>query len=155
MNTFAGIIGSIAFGIISDKFFSAKRPPVNLIYAILEIFALAVIFFSPIQSTTLLIIAFAIYGFTLSGLISSLGGLFAVDIAPKKSAGAAMGFLGVFSYVAAALQEQISGFLIDRGTTIVNDVRYYDFSSVKIYWISASVLSLIFAVTLWRTKPAD
>jgi len=155
VNTIAGIVGSIAFGFISDKFFSAKRPPVNLIYAILEILALAVIFFSPIQSTTLLIVTFTIYGFTLSGLIASLGGLFAVDIAPKKAAGAAMGFIGVFSYVAAAVQEQISGIFIERGTTIINNVRIYDFSTVKIYWISASVLSLIFAVTLWRIKAAD
>ena len=155
VNTFAGIVGSIAFGFISDKFFNAKRPPVNLIYAILEIIALAVIFFSPIQSTALLIVAFGIYGFTLSGLIASLGGLFAVDITPKKAAGAAMGFIGVFSYVAAAIQEQISGILIERGTTIINGVRIYDFSTVKIYWISASILSLILAITLWRVKPAD
>lgn len=155
VNTIAGIIGCIAFGFISDKLFNAKRPPVNLIYAILEILALAVIFFSPLQSTSLLIVAFTIYGFTLSGLIASLGGLFAVDIAPKKAAGAAMGFIGIFSYVAAAIQEQISGILIDRGTTIVNGIRIYDFSTVKIYWISASILSLIFAITLWRVKPAE
>jgi MFS transporter, OPA family, sugar phosphate sensor protein UhpC len=155
VNTIAGIFGCIAFGFISDKLFNAKRPPLNLIYAILEILALVVIFFSPVQSTTLLIIAFTVYGFTLSGLIASLGGLFAVDIAPKKAAGAAMGFIGIFSYVAAAIQEQISGILIERGTTIINDVRIYDFSTVKIYWIIASILSLIFAVFLWRTKPAD
>ncbi len=155
VSTIAGIFGGIVFGFTSDIFFSAKRPPVNLIYAILQIAALYFIFFIPKLSITLLYASFTLYGFTISGLVASLGGLFAVDIAPKKAAGAAMGFIGVFSYVAAAIQEQISGILIDRGTTIVNGVRIYDFSTVKIYWISASILSLILALTLWRAKPAD
>jgi len=155
VNTFAGIAGSLVFGFLSDKLFQARRPPVNLLYAVLEIFSLAVIFFWQVKSTSLLIMAFAIYGFTMSGLIASLGGLFAIDIAPKKAAGATMGFIGIFSYVAAAIQEWISGMMIDHGTTIIGQIRHYDFSSVKIYWFGASILSLILAATLWRAKPAD
>ncbi len=80
--------------------------------------------------------AFFIYGFGLTGLITSLGGLFALDIAPKRAAGAAMGFIGVFSYLAAAIQDQISGRLIDRGITVVDGVSHYDFSRVAIwFWV--------------------
>ena len=56
------------------------------------------IFFGP-SNEIIQIFAFAMYGATLSGLMASLGGLFAVDIAPKGATGAAMGFVGVFSYL--------------------------------------------------------
>ena len=91
----------------------------------------------------------------MNGLVASLGGLFAVDISPKKAAGAAIGFIGIFSYVGAAIQERISGYLIDQGTTIIEGVRYYDFSVVTTYWLGASVVSLILAATLWKTVIRD
>ena len=53
----------------------------------------------------------------LSGLLTSIGGLLAVDIAPSRVAGAAMGFMGVFSYFGAAIQERISAHLIESDET--------------------------------------
>ena len=49
VNTIAGIAGCIAFGYLSDKVFNARRPPANLLFAILEIIALALIFFGPTE----------------------------------------------------------------------------------------------------------
>ena len=155
LNTFAGLAGCVAYGYISDKLFNAKRPPVNLIFGILEVFALFIIFFTPHGNPVILTLAFVLYGFTLSGLLAALGGLFAIDIAPKKAAGAVMGFIGVFSYLGAGLQDQISGILIENSTTIVEGVRVYDFSSAIIFWIGGSVLSLILALFLWRAKAHD
>ena len=155
LNTFAGLAGCVAYGYISDKLFNAKRPPVNLIFGILEVFALFIIFFTPHGNPVILTLAFVLYGFTLSGLLAALGGLFAIDIAPKKAAGAVMGFIGVFSYLGAGLQDQISGILIENNTTIVEGVRVYDFSSAIIFWIGGSVLSLILALFLWRAKAHD
>lgn len=155
LNTFAGIIGCVAFGFISDKFFAARRPPVTLIFGIIEILALFVIFFGPSGNVILLTAAFFVYGFTLSGLLAVLGGLFAIDIAPKKAAGAAMGFIGIFSYVGAGLQDQISGFLIDSNSTIIEGTIIYNFNPVIIYWIGSSIISMILAATLWRAKVRD
>jgi OPA family sugar phosphate sensor protein UhpC-like MFS transporter len=103
----------------------------------------------------LLSFAFILYGFSISGLLVSLGGLFATDIAPKKAAGAAMGIIGVFSYLGAATQDLISGYFIEKGTTIVDGVRHYDFNSAIIFWVGASVLSLILATSLWKAKVSD
>ena len=72
----------------------------------------------------MLTIAFILFGIGLNGLITSLGGLFAVDIAPKKVAGAAMGLVGVFSYLGAAVQENISGSLIESGMQVVGDAAH-------------------------------
>lgn len=155
VNTVAGILGAVVFGFASDKLFSARRPPTNVIFAVLEIVGLLMVFFGPPGRPLFMTVAFFIYGFGLTGLVTSLGGLFALDIAPKRAAGAAMGFIGVFSYIGAALQDQISGHLIERGVTLVDGVRFYDFSTVIWFWIGSSVVSMILATTLWRVRVRD
>ena len=154
INTAAGIVGSIAYGYLSDKVFDAKRPPANLVFAIVEVLALLVIFYGP-DNEFVLMAAFALYGAALSGLVASIGGLFGVDIAPRGAAGAAMGFVGIFSYLAAATQESISAALISRGVTIVDGVRTYDFDTAILFWIGSSVLSMLLAASLWNTKIRD
>ena len=155
LNTIAGIAGCVAYGFISDKLFKARRPPVTLIFGILEVFALFIIFFSPPGHPVLLTAAFVLYGFTLSGLLAVLGGLFAIDIIPKRAAGAAMGFIGVFSYMGAGIQDKISGILIEHGMTLIDGVRQYDFSSAVKFWIGSSIISVILAASLWRVKVSD
>jgi len=155
LNTFAGIAGCVAYGFISDHLFKAKRPPVTLIFGILEVFSLFIIFFSPPGHPVLLTAAFVLYGFTLSGLLAVLGGLFAIDIVPRRAAGAAMGFIGIFSYMGAGIQDKISGILIEQGTTIVDGIRQYYFSTTVIFWIGSSILSVILAASLWRVKVTE
>ncbi len=66
-----------------------------------------------------------------------------------------MGFVGVFSYVGAAIQERISGSLIQQGTTIVDGVRHYDFHNAIVFWMGTSVVSLVLATSLWRVRMSD
>lgn len=154
INTVAGIFGSIGFGYLSDKVFDARRPPANLIFAIIEVAALFMIFFGP-DDPWFMALSFALYGATLSGLMASLGGLFAVDIAPRGATGAAMGFIGMFSYLAAGTQDIISGMLIGRDATMVDGVRVYDFDAAILFWIGSSVLSMLLAATLWNARIRD
>jgi OPA family sugar phosphate sensor protein UhpC-like MFS transporter len=155
VNTLSGILGAVAFGFASDTLFRARRPPTNLIFGIIELAGLLGVFFGPPNNPAFMTAAFFIYGFGLTGLVTSLGGLFALDIAPKRAAGAAMGFIGVFSYLGAAIQDQISGHLIERGVTIVDGVRHYDFGPVITFWVAASIASLVLAATLWRVRLRD
>ena len=150
----AGILGSIGYGYVSDKIFDARRPPANLIFAIVEVFALLLIFYGP-QSQFVLMIAFAIYGASLSGLIASIGGLFAVDIAPLGATGAAMGLVGVFSYLGAGTQDVISAGFISAGTTVIDGVTTYDFDAAVMFWVGTSIVSMLLAATLWNTKIRD
>ena len=154
LNTFTGIIGCVAYGFISDKYFNARRPPVTLLFGIAEIASLFLIFYGP-QSTLVLTIAFIIYGFTLSGLLAVLGGLFAIDIAPKNITGAAMGFIGLFSYIGAAIQEKISSVLIKTTQSDLNSDIVYSFDDVILFWISASIISFFLALSLWKQKIED
>ena len=155
LNPLAGIAGCATYGFVSDKLFGARRPPLNLICALMEILALSIMFFAPAGHPVLLSLAFLMYGFSINGLVTSLGGLFAVDISPKKATGAAMGFIGVFSYVGAAIQERISGSLIRQGTTIVDGVRHYDFQYAVIFWLACSIVSMVLAASLWRARMRD
>ena len=154
VNTAAGIVGSIIYGYLSDKVFDARRPPANLVFAIVEVLALLVIFYGP-NNEFVLMVAFALYGAALSGLVASIGGLFGVDIAPRGAAGAAMGFVGIFSYLAAATQERVSAALISQGVTMVDGVRSYDFDAAILFWIGSSVLSMLLAASLWNTRIRD
>lgn len=154
ISTLAGIAGAIAFGFISDQWFGARRPPVNLLFAILEITGLCLFFFGP-SNLPVLVVSMLLYGMGLTGLVTSLGGLFAVDIAPKRVAGAAMGVIGIFSYIGAGVEEQISGHLIQQGMTMVGDDRVYNFGPAIAFWVGASVFSMLLALCLWRVRRAD
>lgn len=154
VSTIAGMVGAVAYGFISDKAFNARRPPVNLLFALSELAGLGLIFFGPTTLTTL-VAGMILFGVGLTGLVTSLGGLFAVDICPKRVAGAAMGLIGIFSYIGAAIQENISGHLIERGMTVVDGVRTYDFRTVVWFWIGSSFVSMLLAASLWRVKLRD
>lgn len=162
LNTAAGILGCVAYGYMSDKLFAARRPPSNLIFGLLELVPLIVIFYGP-NNTHVLAVALVVYGFGLSGILASLGGLFAIDVAPKKVAGAAMGFIGIFSYLGAGLQDYISGMLIyDTEMKVVfatgdytPTVYFYDYSTPILFWVGASVVSLLLAASLWKVKASD
>ena len=162
LNTAAGILGCVAFGYLSDKLFDARRPPANFIFGLLQLAPLFVIFYGP-NNHTVLAAALVIYGFGLSGILASLGGLFAIDIAPKKVTGAAMGFIGIFSYVGAGLQDYISGKLIyDSEIRVVFSVGentptvfFYDYTVPILFWVGASVVSFLLAASLWNVKARD
>lgn len=154
LSTVAGVVGAVAFGFLSDLVFKARRPPCNLLFALLEIAGLLVVFYGP-GSMLSLSAGMLLFGFGLTGLVTSLGGLFATDICPKRVAGAAMGVIGVFSYIGAGIQEKVSGGLIEQGMTVVNGVRRYDFEPAIHFWIAASVVSLVLAALLWRTQVRD
>ena len=154
ISTLAGIAGAVAFGFTSDKVFQARRPPANLLFAILEIIGLLIIFFGP-TNTPVLILGMLLFGMGLTGLVTSLGGLFAVDIAPKRAAGAAMGVIGIFSYIGAAVQELVSGILIEQNMIVQGSDRIYDFGPVILFWIASSVISMLLAASLWRARLRD
>ena len=91
-----------------------------------------------------------IFGLGIGALICYLGGLMAVDIASKKASGAALGVVGIMSYVAAGLQDIASGFLIENNKTLVDGETVYNFVPITIFWISAAVLSVLFALLTWK-----
>jgi OPA family sugar phosphate sensor protein UhpC-like MFS transporter len=149
VSNLAGIAGSVALGYISDLLFGGRRPPANLIFGLLEVAGLLIIFFGP--SPVSLWIGMAVFGIGVGGVNASIGGLFAVDLAPPRCIGAVMGVIGSFSYLGSAVQESISGRLIEGGMLRGPTGVHYDFSSAIAFWIGAAVVSMLLGLLLWRT----
>ncbi len=145
----AEILGSISSGFVSDRFFGARRNAPAFIYGILEIGSLAALYWIPPGHRMLDAAALAIFGFALGGLLVYLGGLMAIDLVSRKAAGAAMGLVGLMTYIVAAIQDTLSGYLIDASKTIVNGTATYSFRLVFAVWIGALVLSTLCAASLW------
>ncbi len=150
-----GILGTVSCGWISDKFFGGRRNLIALILGILFSFTVIAFVIIPYGYPWLHAATMGVYGFCLGALLTFLGGLMAVDICSKRAAGAAMGMIGLFSYLAAAAQDLISGYLIEMNKTIVNGETIYNFKPAITFWICASILSFIFAATVWNVKHKD
>ena len=93
-----------------------------------------------------------VFGLAIGALICFLGGLMAVDIVSKKASGAALGVVGIASYAGAAVQDLISGFLIQSGKAGAGDAAAYDFSVASWFWVGAAVLSVICTLAVWKAK---
>lgn len=150
----AGIVGSLALGYLSDLLFDGWRPPANLLFGLFEIVGLALVFFVP-SSTAALWAGMVIFGIGVGGVNASIGGLFAVDLAPPLCVGAVMGMIGSFSYLGSAVQEHVSGTLIQAGLHKVGGVNHYDFSGAIAFWMGAAVVSMLLSLTLWRRGKRD
>lgn len=151
----SGIVGTVISGFISDRFFHGSRNVPALIAGILNVVSLSLFLFFPDGNVWADTLSMVISGFALGILITFLGGLMAVDIASKKASGAALGLIGIASYIGAGIQDLVSGFLIRANHTSLHGVENYDFSTVKIFWLGAAVLSVIAALFVWNAKAED
>jgi len=143
------IVGSVTSGYISDRFFRASRNIPASLYAVFVIISLLALYFVPPGNKLLDITALALFGFSLGGILVFLGGLMAVDIVSRKAVGAAMGLVGLFSYLVAAIQDTVSGYLIDSSKTVINGTTVYSFKLVFTVWIGAMILSTMLTASIW------
>lgn len=150
-----GFIGAILSGIISDKFFDSRRNISTLIYGLAETSALLMLFLVPPGNKWLDTIALGLFGFGIGGLIVFLAGLIAVDVFPKAVAGAIKGLIGLFSYIGAATQDWISGYLIDMTKKTIGGKDIYSFDGAFFFWIGASILSMLLALTVWNVQQKE
>ena len=78
------------------------------------------------------IIYVSVFSLAMGVLYCIVAGLMAVDIVPRKATGAALGIVGISSYVAAGLQDITSGYLIEYNTVQVDGVDVYNFGRCHI-----------------------
>ncbi len=142
------IIGSVTSGFVSDYLFHSRRNIPALIYGLLQVSALVALFLIPPEHRWLDSAALAVFGFTMGGLLVFLGGLMAIDLVSRRAAGAAMGLVGLFSYLVAGVQDTISGYLLDASKVVVNGTTTYSFQKVFTVWIGALTLSTALAASL-------
>ena len=152
ISSICGIVGTVLSGIISDKLFAGSRNVPALVFGIMNVVALCLFLLIPGVHFWLDALAMVLFGLGIGVLICFLGGLMAVDIAPRNASGAALGVVGIASYIGAGLQDVMSGILIEGQKTVVNGTDVYDFTYINWFWIGASLLSTLLALLVWNAK---
>ena len=155
ISSVCGIIGTMFSGVISDKFFGGRRNMPALIFGLMDVVALCLFLLVPGEHFWLDALAMVLFGLGIGVLICFLGGLMAVDIAPRNASGAALGVVGIASYIGAGLQDVMSGVLIEGNKTVVNGVDTYDFTYINWFWIGAAMVSVLLALLVWNAKAKD
>lgn len=137
-----GIVGTILAGWLSDKVFKGNRVLPVIISGLLCFASLGLFLFSGGGYFTNIFYV-ALFSLAIGVLYCIVAGLMALDIVPRKATGAALGIVGISSYVAAGLQDIVSGLMIqhpDGGC---------DFTGVRWFWIAACVLAIVLPVIGW------
>ena len=150
-----GLLGSILAGVVSDRFFGGRRNWPTLACGVLQVGALLALYFVPAGHSALDIAALSTFAFATGGLLVFLGGLTALDVVPKKAAGAALGVVGMFSYVGAGIQEMASGYLLEGSKSVVEGKDVYHFGSAFAFWTGCAFLSMLLALTTWNVRARD
>ena len=145
VNALCGIVGTVFSGWLSDAFFHGRRNVLAFGFGVLNTIALCLFLYSG-DGLVVNILSMILSGVAIGVLICFLGGLMAIDIVPREATGAALGIVGMASYVGAGLQDIVSGWLINSGKTELDGVTSYNFDSAIVFWIAASAVSFILAL---------
>ena len=100
----------------------------------------------------------SVFSLAVGVLYCIVSGLMAIDIVPRKATGAALGIVGISSYMTMGVQNIVSGLLLDRFAThtevvvdgVTKIVADYNFVPVAIFWLSAVLISFVLPVLSWK-----
>ena len=140
-----GILGSVISGWLSDKIFSGDRRVPLLISGLLLIAGLG-LFLLGGPAMWLNILAMVLFGMAIGLMVCYTGGIMIIDIVDSRSTGAAIGLVSTISYIAAGLQNIITGRLMDLGGGT------HDYSVVTWMWIGSAFIAFLLPVLVWK-KP--
>ena len=142
----AGIVGTVAAGWLSDRVFRGSRVRPVIISGILALAALAAFLLTG-GGYILNILYVGAFSLFIGTVYCIVAGLMALDFVPRRATGAALGIVGISSYVAAGIQDVVSGLLIEGGSAD----GAYDFVPVTIFWLAACLVSFVLPVVGWKT----
>ena len=144
-----GVLGTVLAGWLSDKVFRSDRVKPALLSGVLSLASLGLFLFVG-GGFVLNIFYVSLFSLSVGVLYCIVAGLMAVDIVPRKATGAALGVVGISSYVAAGLQDITSGYLIQGFMTEVEGTDVYDFGPVSWFWMTAALISFVLPVLNWK-----
>jgi OPA family sugar phosphate sensor protein UhpC-like MFS transporter len=159
-SAFFAIAGTVGAGWLSDVVFKGNRVKPALISGFISLVTLA-LFLLVDGGKVMMAVFVSVFSLAVGVLYCIVSGLMAIDIVPRKATGAALGIVGISSYMTIGIQNIVSGVLIDRfsfQTSMMVDgqmqiVTEYDFVPVAIFWLSAVLISFILPIlNLKNTK---
>ena len=109
----AGIPGTLLCGWMSDKLFKGNRATTGIVFMVLTTIATIVYWKNPAGNPTVDMAALIAIGFLIYGPVMLIG-LHALELAPKKAAGTAAGFTGLFGYLGGSVAANaVVGYTVD------------------------------------------
>jgi OPA family sugar phosphate sensor protein UhpC-like MFS transporter len=144
-----GVLGTVLAGWLSDKVFKSDRVKPAVLSGVVAFLSLALFLFAG-GGYMMNILYVSVFSLAVGVLYCIVAGLMAVDIVPRKATGAALGIVGISSYIAAGLQDITSGYLIEFNTVQVDGVDVYDFGPVSYFWLAAALVSFVLPVLNWK-----
>ena len=149
-----GILGTVLAGWMSDRMFKGDRARPAVLSGIISTSSLILFLFVG-GGFVLNIFYVSLFSLSTGVLYCIVAGLMAVDIVPRKATGAALGVVGISSYVAAGLQDIASGYLIQGFVVEGAGGSLYDFGPVSWFWVIAAVISFVLPVLNWKKMQSD
>ena len=149
------IVGTLLAGWLSDKVFRGDRVKPAFLSGVLTTLSLAMFLFVG-GGFVVNIFYVSLFGFSMGVLYCVVAGLMAVDIVPRKATGAALGVVGISSYIASGLQDITSGYMIQYNSSEVIDMagkvtdKMYDFGPVSWFWVAASIIAFVLPILNWK-----
>jgi OPA family glycerol-3-phosphate transporter-like MFS transporter len=142
----AGIPGTLLCGWMSDKIFRGNRGLTGIVFMLLVTIATLVYWLNPPGNPTVDMIALISIGFLIYGPVM-LVGLQALELAPKKAAGTAAGFTGLFGYLGGSVAASaLMGYTVD----------HFGWDGGFVILVASCLLSIVFLVpTLRHTRVAS
>ena len=146
-----GVLGTVLAGWLSDKVFRGSRITPAVISGLLSFMSFALFLFAG-GGYLLNIVFVSAFSLAVGVLYCIVAGVMAMDIVPRKATGAALGIVGISSYVAAGIQDIVSGYLIQGYTTDAADMSeaVYDFTPVSLFWLFAMLVAFVLPVVSWK-----
>jgi OPA family glycerol-3-phosphate transporter-like MFS transporter len=139
--TVGGIAGSMLCGVLSDRVFQSRRPPVALLFYVAQVFFLFALGWSHTAlAACVLIGANCIWIFGVHGMLS---GTASADFGGKKAAATATGLLDGVQYLGSGLTGIGLGALLDK----------YHWSIWPFGLIPFSMAGVAIMAKLWNAKP--
>ena len=110
----AGIPGTLLCGWLSDKLFKGNRGATGVVFMILVTVGTLIYWLNPAGNPAIDMAALIMIGFLIYGPVMLIG-LHALELAPKKAAGTAAGFTGLFGYLGGSVAANaLVGYTVDH-----------------------------------------
>lgn len=135
---YAAIPGTILIGWLSDKVFHGRRAPLG-VFCMIGVF-IGIFIYWKSSNPIIINCALASIGALIYGPVMLIG-VSALDLVPKKAAGTAAGFTGLFGYMGGqVLAEVAMGAVVDK----------FNWNGGFILLMASCILSIVFLSFTWN-----
>ena len=142
---FAGSLGALSAGYISDKIFKSKRSPVIVLMLLLLVLFTWIYPQIPVGDWLSGILVLMAIGFMLYGPHVIMVTAMPMDYGTRKAAGSATGFIDGMGYIGASITGITSGWLIDT----------FGWSAAFDFWIAAAIAAAIIMILVWKFRKTE